>query len=1162
MSQWVSAATLPSSSVHIIVGPVVGEVTATSAIILLEVDSTCSVGVHLLKGNEEVRSLHLDFPPQRPHAFCLSDLDPGTSYEVLFSNVARADIRDRTARFRTLPEQPSQVRIVALSCDNPAAMQLGDVDLWERILEWVDRDEVDVVLHLGDQVYTAGVCDECLKALAESHGGPHVERRAEEIVVDHLRDLYRKSWNRPAVRRVLASTSHIMTWGDGDIAPDFTASWPAIYPASVSARFVQISRRIYREYQRQLWDLSSTTRPEAPSVTAISQQLRRQLLLRGRDMTAHGNLHSLGGENFEITTVESQMLSEHEGNEEPQSEFHFHRWGNVGLFCMDVRGNRVSALGRPLPRNPRIGDTQWAALQHALDTSRLSTLIITSELPFVTYQYDEVHQAAHTPGLEFLKEHWAYNFTELHQFLRMVLDWKKRLPAREILLLSGDLHCGCTTSIQDVLTGTTVTQLITSPITNHVSPFPAAFNGLLNNRWQYHHSPLAQQRNVAVINIDCTSPLAGRVDGRLVGTGQKISERRLVSMPAEVTFSYPSGPDPAISGTKHPRMSEDEQQRRENALRALFRKWEASAGAEGYVSVYEVLQLAETLPIANQKKRLSLQEGLAVFLRDRDDGQRQDRVSEMGFCFRMLELLRGFTNREFEAFLYHAELRLSDGRTAIDTDQRRDVLQWLRKRELDHYAPILFAHDFTSLAAIRQIEDSDLLRIGITKVGAVRKLQNAVFELRHQHLMQQLVEDAESRHTGNLEIAPACTIQENTAATTCLEHEKDVAVADLPRAMDIPSARKLQLVRCESVESIATADAPKEPPSPTYAEWNRGQEMLAAKERKRRLLQQLDYENHSLMEVLEAGGSVPTPSSFVEGVRHQLEESSSYVAPPPGMIQRAAKSFRKLPAALQPRNLRGALQTEGSQDKSPPSPSTPLLLKPIETPPEPTEFTPELYAKDLLRHRKRRQHVIREVTEPLAAQQSLRLRRKQSASTAAACAEPPKPDHSTSDLTAEADTAVAAVLPPVVLPVPPLVVETYDQPPSPVTRAWELQENYNRHLRQNANFMQVLQAENATLANMLESFEEMLNPPAQHLGSSQKGTVFDFQDFASSILEATTKSLSSSSILETTAERPHASTGGSQLPSAILRALPYKTTRDRKRRNLFTGRPPMFQGQS
>ncbi len=84
---------------------------------------------------------------------------------------------------------------------------------------------------------------------------------------------------------VLANAPHLMIWSDNDVYNDFTLG--VVEGVVLPPLVLKLAHEVYREYQRQLWD---------------------------PDYEKHVGKHC--------------------------DEFHFHKYGDVGVLFIDMRGNR------------------------------------------------------------------------------------------------------------------------------------------------------------------------------------------------------------------------------------------------------------------------------------------------------------------------------------------------------------------------------------------------------------------------------------------------------------------------------------------------------------------------------------------------------------------------------------------------------------------------------------------------------------------------------------------------------------------------------------------------------------------------------------------------------------------------------------------------------
>ncbi len=245
----------------------------------------------------------LTVPAGRPRILHLVDLLPATAYNVSFDQ--------HKATFTTLPLPTTAASTTAAAtAPNPAsasgpssdsshsasessaASHLSPLKLLfvscDRWLEDGDSSFFDVlaknernrfgIVHMGDQIYADSIARVAaslpraqLVAAAAAASGPTAENQvAAAIVADALaafRDMYRRAWSRPAMRRVLRVGAHFMLPDDHDVInnldPRMLNSTLAAASASASASaelatanalVVAAGRQAYFEYQQQLRD--------------------------------------------------------------------------------------------------------------------------------------------------------------------------------------------------------------------------------------------------------------------------------------------------------------------------------------------------------------------------------------------------------------------------------------------------------------------------------------------------------------------------------------------------------------------------------------------------------------------------------------------------------------------------------------------------------------------------------------------------------------------------------------------------------------------------------------------------------------------------------------------------------------------------------------------
>jgi len=363
-----------------------------------------------------------------------------------------------------------RLRLIALSCDRPARMEEGQENPWGRVAEICKSGGCDVMLHLGDQVYTKEhdwktSAMRVMDTVEKPGVSEQLRHRMERQALERLQMSYRATWYPPEVATALAHSSHLMIWSDNDVANDFTILKKKDGSQAYTPSFLRVGMRAYRMYQRQLWDPECVTSQKAV-----------------------------------------------EGLPEVE-EWHFHVYGSCGVFMIDMRGNRIRPDGVQKEGNI-LSARQRRAIQEAFATPGLTCMLVCSEIPFVGDSPEAIREKAQK--FSFLKDHWPYQIAELTWLLDLCFGFKAAAHGREVVLLGGDIHVSVDSTIMDRLTGLALRHITTSPITNHVCGFFPKLEGSLNDRYSYAHRPLLGQRTFCTIDLSFSSGgVASRVE--LVG---------------------------------------------------------------------------------------------------------------------------------------------------------------------------------------------------------------------------------------------------------------------------------------------------------------------------------------------------------------------------------------------------------------------------------------------------------------------------------------------------------------------------------------------------------------------------------------------------------------------------------------------------------------------
>ena len=163
-------AVVPRPLARIVVGPVIGRVTSSTAIFLLEFDVACRVQctlVDVISGQQYTESCA--FEANVANTMSWTGLSEGRRYAMHFDGTSNGDARRgyitttaldpscvRIASVVHTPGQHMSFEAVASLCGRPVAVSLDDEDLvWRQLWSRVQRPHcggIDVLVHVGAQV--------------------------------------------------------------------------------------------------------------------------------------------------------------------------------------------------------------------------------------------------------------------------------------------------------------------------------------------------------------------------------------------------------------------------------------------------------------------------------------------------------------------------------------------------------------------------------------------------------------------------------------------------------------------------------------------------------------------------------------------------------------------------------------------------------------------------------------------------------------------------------------------------------------------------------------------------------------------------------------------------------------------------------------------------
>jgi len=85
-------------------------------------------------------------------------------------------------------------------------------------------------------------------------------------------------------------------------------------------------------------------------------------------------------------------------------EWHYHIYGSIGLFFIDMRGNRINGQGETYSKNKLISEEQWNDIINFTKNKELKIILMMSEIPFVGDSPEIAKKNAEK--ITFLEDHW------------------------------------------------------------------------------------------------------------------------------------------------------------------------------------------------------------------------------------------------------------------------------------------------------------------------------------------------------------------------------------------------------------------------------------------------------------------------------------------------------------------------------------------------------------------------------------------------------------------------------------------------------------------------------------------------------------------------------------------------------------------------------------
>ncbi|QRO01305.1 alkaline phosphatase family protein [Archangium violaceum] len=294
-------------------------------------------------------------------------------------------------RFRLLPPPGQPLRIGLVSCNGGYVVSdhVRRHAMWKRLGEVVAAGEVDLLLHIGDQIYADHIREAWQRNDLDDHLSPENEELMRRLR-ESFRVLYCDTWQRPELAAVLGSVPSMMMWDDHDIF-DGWGSHDEVTPADRA--FFEAARTTFAEFQARL-------NPPA--------------------------------------------FSEH--------SYAFGWVSNgLGFLVLDARTHRSWKDQTIIGRRQWAEVDAWLEAQVPAGLKRL--FVVTGVPPLhakVAAASKLLEKLGFDSFLGDVRDSWMApnNTEELRKLLNRLFEFRKRSPGTEVTSLSGDVHVGTTARLR------------------------------------------------------------------------------------------------------------------------------------------------------------------------------------------------------------------------------------------------------------------------------------------------------------------------------------------------------------------------------------------------------------------------------------------------------------------------------------------------------------------------------------------------------------------------------------------------------------------------------------------------------------------------------------------------------------------------------------------
>jgi phosphodiesterase/alkaline phosphatase D-like protein len=462
----------------IILGPIIGLVTETSARILVEFQNSTEVSLILTddKNNDNNSAFYNNtqyVKSNTPTIFKFEGLKPGRKYLISFSPQLKT-ISENQASFSTLNGfidfgKHNSFNLVFISCNAIQYEPLNrNNNLWYNLLDRVKKGRIDYIFHIGDQIYVdieTEISEElnpyAMASKLLKNKNCKTYSKYQNKIRQMIKDVYIKTFTFPPTAEVLSMVPNFMILDDHEIYDDFGFKKTDLDKKSFDYFFQQQARYMYYQYQRQL------------------------------------------SEDVDLVNLNNN-----------RDEFIPLILNKIGFYFLDIRGSRTWHLVPGQNRNESmIGPVQMKNFTETFSKEgsfdELDTSLVIGSVPLVISD-TKIAQMAYKHFDNDYQEIWTFNHQkDLLKVLDKLRNWKNRKMNRNLLLVGGDYHYSWKTTIfyknnffvNQIVTSGIVQRPLNQKEKDEAYSILYGSNKIDNSEYSFIHHEINFNRNYAIVEI-------------------------------------------------------------------------------------------------------------------------------------------------------------------------------------------------------------------------------------------------------------------------------------------------------------------------------------------------------------------------------------------------------------------------------------------------------------------------------------------------------------------------------------------------------------------------------------------------------------------------------------------------------------------------------------